>query len=60
MPVMDAQRKLTELGLQPGPIDGAMGPRTAAALRQFQRNERIPQSGVLDAATSARLRTARR
>lgn len=60
MPILEAQRRLAELGLQPGPIDGSMGPRTAAALRQFQRNERIPQTGVLDAATSARLRTARR
>ncbi len=34
--VMRVQRGLTQLGYDPGPVDGAMGPRTASAIRQYQ------------------------
>lgn len=46
-----AQQRLSELGFEPGPIDGLMGPQTRAALRGFQRKNAIKPSGRLDAAT---------
>ena len=56
MSLAEAQRRLTELGYRPGPIDGLMGKRTSEALSQFQRKSGIPASGNLDAATSDALR----
>lgn len=55
MSVADAQRKLTALGYQPGPADGAMGGRTAAALREFQKDHNLPLTGRLDPQTIAEL-----
>jgi TPR repeat protein len=46
-----AQERLSALGFAPGPIDGVLGPRMRAALRQFQRTKRLPPTGELDAAT---------
>ena len=37
--VMAMQQTLKDKGFDPGPIDGAMGPRTAAALRDYQKAE---------------------
>ncbi len=55
MPVADAQRRLAELGFDPGPPDGMAGGRTAAAIRAFQRQRGLDVTGRLDAATSAQL-----
>jgi peptidoglycan hydrolase-like protein with peptidoglycan-binding domain len=33
------QQTLKDKGFDPGPIDGTMGPRTAAALRDYQKAE---------------------
>ena len=46
-----AQRRLSELGFEPGPIDGLMGRRTREAVRTFQRANALKPSGRLDAAT---------
>jgi peptidoglycan hydrolase-like protein with peptidoglycan-binding domain len=46
-----AQERLQALGFAPGPIDGVLGPRMRAALRQFQRTHRLPTTGELDEAT---------
>lgn len=35
--VLGIQRRLTALGWDPGPLDGAMGPRTRKAIRAYQR-----------------------
>ncbi|MFN3376105.1 MAG: peptidoglycan-binding protein [Burkholderiaceae bacterium] len=51
----DAQERLNALGYTAGTPDGAMGQRTAAALRAFQKDKGLPQSGRLDAATAAAL-----
>lgn len=46
-----AQQRLSDLGFEPGAIDGLMGPRTRAAVRKFQREHALKPSGRLDAAT---------
>ncbi len=43
------QQLLTLLGFPSGPIDGKMGPRTAAAIRAFQRQEGIHADGKVTA-----------
>jgi peptidoglycan hydrolase-like protein with peptidoglycan-binding domain len=53
--VRDAQAKLNELGYNTGTPDGGMGPRTANALRAFQKDRGIAQTGRLDAATAGEL-----
>jgi len=55
--VRDAQTALRDQGHDPGPIDGIMGPRTSAALRDFQQKENLTVTGQLDAETRARLET---
>ena len=53
--VREAQRALRELGYSPGPIDGAVGPQTRAALAKYQSAEKLSVTGNLDAETTARL-----
>jgi peptidoglycan hydrolase-like protein with peptidoglycan-binding domain len=53
--IREAQRTLGELGYRPGPIDGVVGRRTRSALTRYQRSERIPVTGHLDAETLVRL-----
>jgi hypothetical protein len=55
MPVAAAQRRLAELGFDPGPPDGMAGGRTAAAIRAFQQQRGLDVNGRLDASTSAQL-----
>ena len=43
-----AQRKLREAGLYHSGIDGAMGPGTQSAIVEWQRNQNIPVTGLLD------------
>lgn len=53
--VKAVQEALKEKGQDPGPIDGIMGPRTKAALKDFQRSEDLPETGRLDAETMTKL-----
>lgn len=53
--VRSAQEALRDKGFDPGPIDGVMGPRTRAAVRDFQQKEGIAATGELDLTTSSRL-----
>jgi protocatechuate 3,4-dioxygenase beta subunit len=46
-----AQQQLTNLGFDPGPVDGLMGPMTAGALRAFQQSRGLNPTGQLDEAT---------
>lgn len=39
------QRRLTELGYKTGPVDGVVGPRTRAAIRAFERDSGMPETG---------------
>ena len=45
------QRRLAELGYEPGPADGLMGPRTREAIGALQQDRGLPRSGRIDAAT---------
>ena len=51
----DAQARLNELGYNAGVPDGAMGGKTTAALRAFQKDRGLAQSGRLDSATALEL-----
>ena len=53
--VREAQRTLRDLGYQPGPLDGIVGPRTKRALVRYQMAERIEVTGQLDSETMVRL-----
>jgi hypothetical protein len=53
--VRSAQMALKDKGFDPGPIDGIQGPRTTAAVREFQQKENLTVTGRLDADTNARL-----
>jgi hypothetical protein len=55
MSVREAQNRLNQLGYNVGAADGAMGGKTSAALRAFQAERGIPQTGRVDATTSAEL-----
>ncbi|MFZ4572822.1 MAG: peptidoglycan-binding domain-containing protein [Phycisphaerales bacterium] len=55
--VRGVQERLQNLGINPGPIDGIFGPLTAAGIRDFQRCEGMPISGVIDEALVRRLRS---
>lgn len=53
--VRAAQEKLKEKGYDPGPIDGIWGPRTAAAVGEFQRKENLTVTSRLDSNTLGKL-----
>jgi len=53
--ILDIQVALARHGISPGPLDGKLGSQTRAALRAFQRRERIALSGEADARTKALL-----
>ncbi|MEM1188453.1 MAG: peptidoglycan-binding protein [Pseudomonadota bacterium] len=51
MDLADAQEVLSAMGLYTAKVDGIYGPRTRAALQQFQENRRLSRTGKLDQAT---------
>jgi peptidoglycan hydrolase-like protein with peptidoglycan-binding domain len=57
--VRDAQIALRNAGYEPGRIDGVMGPKTQAAIREFQTSHGLPQTGTLDTTTQQQLFAAR-
>jgi hypothetical protein len=50
-----AQQTLRTRGFDPGRIDGVVGPRTSKAIREFQKANKLPETGKLDADTLAKL-----
>lgn len=46
--VMRVQALLSELGYEPGPVDGVLGPQTRMAIKTFQENIGIPSTGEAD------------
>ena len=53
--VRAAQQALKDKGHDPGEIDGKMGPKTQAALKDYQSKEGLKASGRLDAETMTKL-----
>src|SRR5262249_56667718 len=53
--VRAAQQALKEKGHDPGMVDGVMGPKTQAALKDFQKSQGIQDTGRLDAETMSKL-----
>jgi len=51
----EVQTKLAELGYQPGPVDGVMGPKTRGAIRRYQVVEGLPVDGRVTETFLARL-----
>ena len=45
------QRRLRNLGFNPGPLDGIWGRKTTSALLRYQAAQGLPATGVLDRAT---------
>jgi hypothetical protein len=54
--VHEAQRFLAELGYDPGPIDGRLGPSTAAAIKEFQKAQGLNVNGQIALELYAKLR----
>ena len=53
MTVLDIQRRLQALGFDPGPLDGAWGSRTRAAVIAFQKARGLTVDGVVGPKTTA-------
>ena len=61
--VLNVQRALDRLDFDPGPLDGVMGARTRAAIREYQQASGLPVTGQPSASLYQNLRasiTARR
>jgi hypothetical protein len=54
--IRELQGRLQSLGFDPGPIDGASGPKTAAAVSRYQQAHGLPPTGVPDKDMLAELR----
>ena len=54
--VAGAQQRLNNMGYEAGPVDGEAGPRTLAAVRRFQADRELEETGELDEATADALR----
>ena len=46
--IAQVQRKLAQMGYNPGPIDGRMGPATRAAIVKFQLAHNMPPTGEIE------------
>lgn len=46
--VAATQANLSRLGYQPGPVDGRMGGKTSAAIRQYQQDHGLPVDGTMN------------
>jgi N-acetylmuramoyl-L-alanine amidase len=53
--ISGVQARLNNLGFDCGEVDGVLGPRTKAALREFQANYGLTDSGTADQATRDKL-----
>jgi peptidoglycan hydrolase-like protein with peptidoglycan-binding domain len=55
--VSQIQQALNDMGLNAGPVDGKLGPKTKSAIKQFQQQKGLQASGKLDSQTVAMLTT---
>lgn len=58
--ISGVQQRLRNLGFDPGPIDGQMGPLTSEAIAKFQALCEMEVTGELDDATRQRLKSDHR
>jgi hypothetical protein len=54
--IREMQGRLQSLGFDPGPVDGAAGPKTAAALIRYQQAHGLQPTGLADKETLDELR----
>jgi hypothetical protein len=54
--VREVQGRLRALGYNPGPVDGAAGPQTTAAVKQYQQARGLGATGTADKEVLERLR----
>lgn len=55
--VADVQQGLYDLGYDPGPADGRMGPKTRSAIKAYQKDSGLPANGKLTAGLVQRVKT---
>jgi peptidoglycan hydrolase-like protein with peptidoglycan-binding domain len=53
--IKKVQETLHDKGYYNGKVDGIIGPQTRAGIRQYQKSEKLPVTGHLDAETSGKL-----
>jgi peptidoglycan hydrolase-like protein with peptidoglycan-binding domain len=53
--IKQMQQALQQRGMEPGSIDGVMGPQTRQALGKFQRDNNLQATGSLDERTAQEL-----
>ena len=53
--VKKVQQSLSDKGYYAGPVDGVLGSRTRAGIRQYQASEKLTVTGRLDAETAGKL-----
>ena len=56
--IKSAQQSLSDKGFYHGSVDGKIGPRTRAGIREYQKSESLPVTGRLDGATAGKLGVA--
>lgn len=56
--VKDLQKRLAQVGLDPGPADGVFGPKTEKAVKEFQKKHSLVVDGIAGPVTMASLREA--
>ena len=53
--IKNLQETLRDKGYYSGQVDGIIGPRTRAGIRQYQKSENLPVTGRLDGETAGKL-----
>lgn len=53
----DVQKALARAGLDPGPVDGRIGRKTKAAIKEFQRKQGLKADGVVGEKTWSLLKS---
>lgn len=53
--ILDIQVKLKQLGYDPGPIDGELGPLTSKAIRSYKKAQGLPDTDIIGPLTIASL-----
>lgn len=53
--VMEVQALLKKIGYNPGPIDGVFGKKTTKAIKKYQKDNGLEETGIIDDATFRKL-----